>query len=199
MGEKALTDEPVYAGEPVLAVAAVDEETAAAAIEAIHVDFEPLPFVVDPLEALRPGGPNPRAEGNTWGRAPAAARQAARPAGGPAAEVDGGGLRRVRPGQDADGQAAGRVVRTATSRPASRNAALVLDETFSMANNQHHVLEPRTALAYWRGDKLYMHTGTQSAVQTVASIARWMRLEPRTSCSSPSTRAAASAAGPPAR
>ena len=47
-----------------------------------------------------------------------------------------------------------------------------------MANNQHHVLEPRTALAYWRNGKLYMHTGTQSAVQTVASISRWMRLEP---------------------
>ena len=47
-----------------------------------------------------------------------------------------------------------------------------------MANNQHHVLEPRTALAYWRDEKLYMHTGTQSAVQTVASISRWMRLEP---------------------
>ena len=66
MGERALTNEPVYAGEPVLAVAAVDEETACAAIEAIHVDFEPLPFVVDPLVALRPGGPNPRAEGNAW-------------------------------------------------------------------------------------------------------------------------------------
>ena len=26
-------------------------------------------------------------------------------------------------------------------------AALVLDETFSVANNQHHVLEPRSALA----------------------------------------------------
>ena len=35
-----------------------------------------------------------------------------------------------------------------------KSAALVLDETFSMANNQHHVLEPRTALAYWRGEKL---------------------------------------------
>jgi xanthine dehydrogenase molybdenum-binding subunit len=33
MAERALTNEPVYAGEPVLAVAAVDEETAAAAIE----------------------------------------------------------------------------------------------------------------------------------------------------------------------
>ena len=56
----------------------MDEETAAAAIEAIHIEFEPLPFVVDPLESLRPGGPNPRVEGNTWGRAPA--RPASRPA-----------------------------------------------------------------------------------------------------------------------
>src|SRR5918995_3891772 len=70
-GERALTNEPVYEGEPILAVAAVDEYTAAEAIEAIHVDFELLPFVVDPLVSLRPGGPNPRAEGNAWGRPPA--------------------------------------------------------------------------------------------------------------------------------
>jgi CO/xanthine dehydrogenase Mo-binding subunit len=39
------------------------------------------------------------------------------------------------------------------------------------------VLEPRSTLAYWRYEKLYVHTGTQSAVQTVASLARWMRLD----------------------
>src|SRR5919198_1727601 len=48
-GERALTNEPVYAGEPVLAVAAVDEATAVAAIEAIEIDWEKLPFSVDPL------------------------------------------------------------------------------------------------------------------------------------------------------
>ena len=53
--ERALTNEPLYEGEPILAVAAVDELTAAEAIEKIDVDFEPLPFVVDPLESLRPG------------------------------------------------------------------------------------------------------------------------------------------------
>ena len=41
--ERALTMEPRYAGEPILAVAAVDEETAVAAIEAIEIEFEPLP------------------------------------------------------------------------------------------------------------------------------------------------------------
>src|SRR5919106_2457005 len=54
--ERALTNEPVYAGEPILAVAAVDEFTAAEAIEAIQIQFEPLPFVVDLLTSLRPGG-----------------------------------------------------------------------------------------------------------------------------------------------
>src|SRR5437773_681038 len=67
-GERALASEPVYHGEPVLAVAAVDELTAAEAIEKIVVDWEPLPFVVDPLASLRPGGPNARLEGNVWGR-----------------------------------------------------------------------------------------------------------------------------------
>src|SRR6185503_7183602 len=52
--ERGLTNEPLYHGEPILAVAAVDEATAAAAIEAIEIDLEPLPFVVDALEGLRP-------------------------------------------------------------------------------------------------------------------------------------------------
>src|SRR5438132_11489762 len=47
-GERALTDEPLYQGEPIAAVAAVDELTAAEAIERIRLDLEPLPFVVDP-------------------------------------------------------------------------------------------------------------------------------------------------------
>src|ERR1700687_1916831 len=65
-GERGLTMEPVYQGEPILAVAAVDELTAAEAIEKIWIDFERLPFVVDPLDTLRPGGPNPRTDGNVW-------------------------------------------------------------------------------------------------------------------------------------
>src|SRR5579872_7040943 len=70
-GERGLAMEPVYQGEPILAVAAVDELTAAEAIEKIQIDYERLPFVVDPLVTLRPGGPNPRVEGNVWVRPPA--------------------------------------------------------------------------------------------------------------------------------
>ena len=67
-GERGLAMEPIYQGEPILAVAAVDELTAADAIEKIKVTFEPLPFVLDPFDSLRPGGPNARTDGNTWMR-----------------------------------------------------------------------------------------------------------------------------------
>src|SRR5579864_8537417 len=69
-GFQALTNEPLYQGQPILAVAAIDELTAAEAIEKIKVDLEPLPFVVDPLVSLRPGGPNARTNGNVWVRVP---------------------------------------------------------------------------------------------------------------------------------
>src|SRR5471032_2447395 len=78
--ERGLTNEPLYYGEPVLAIAAVDELTAALAIEAIDIEFEPLPFVVDPIESLRPNGANARTQGNVWMRPatpPAPARGAA--------------------------------------------------------------------------------------------------------------------------
>jgi xanthine dehydrogenase molybdenum-binding subunit len=42
--------------------------TCAEAIEKIKIDMEPLPFVIDPLDSLRPGGPNPHADGNVWVR-----------------------------------------------------------------------------------------------------------------------------------
>ena len=53
--ERALASEPLYQGEPVLAVAAVDEATAAEAIERIKIRWDVLPFNVDPVATLRPG------------------------------------------------------------------------------------------------------------------------------------------------
>jgi CO/xanthine dehydrogenase Mo-binding subunit len=40
-------------GDAVAAVAAVNEEIAAAALKKIKVDYEPLPAVLDPLEAMK--------------------------------------------------------------------------------------------------------------------------------------------------
>ncbi len=47
-------DEVKYRGEPVAAVAAVDEDTAADALELIKVEYEVLPAVFDPLLAMKP-------------------------------------------------------------------------------------------------------------------------------------------------
>ncbi|MGP0092431.1 MAG: xanthine dehydrogenase family protein molybdopterin-binding subunit [Xanthobacteraceae bacterium] len=59
-----LQDQPVladdivrHAGDGVAAVAAATEEIARAAVEKIVVDYEPLPVVLDPLEAMREDAP----------------------------------------------------------------------------------------------------------------------------------------------
>ena len=182
-GERALSNEPLYEGEPILAVAAIDEQTAAAAIEKIQIDFEPLPFVVDPLVSLRPGGANARTDGNLWGRPPAPpTKPGDKPA--PPAPLDIQELKwteadfaeyaegRLPMGKAPDEWSYGDV------EAGFKNAALVLDESFVTPNTHHQTLESRSAMAYWQGGKLYMHSGTQSTVQTVASIARWLRLDP---------------------
>jgi CO/xanthine dehydrogenase Mo-binding subunit/aerobic-type carbon monoxide dehydrogenase small subunit (CoxS/CutS family) len=53
-----------FVGEPVAAVAAVDRHTAEEALQLIAVDYEPLPFVLDPEDALKPGAPQIWPEGN---------------------------------------------------------------------------------------------------------------------------------------
>lgn len=50
-------DKTRYIGEEVAAVAAVDEWTAEEALEQISVEYEELPAVFDPEEAMKPGAP----------------------------------------------------------------------------------------------------------------------------------------------
>ena len=183
LSERGLTNEPLYVGDPVLAVAAVDEATAAEAIEKIQVEFEPLPFVVDPIASLRPGGPNARTQGNVWVRpAPAPpARPGAAPApAGPkveplkwtaddfAAAKDG----QLPLGKHTDEWKVGDL------DAAFKQADLILDETFVGNNTSHQPLETRTAMAYWQNGKLYMHCSTQSTMRTVSAVARWVGIDP---------------------
>ena len=46
-----------YKGQPVAAVAAVDKATALLALSKIKVEYEELPYVYDPREALKEGAP----------------------------------------------------------------------------------------------------------------------------------------------
>lgn len=179
--ERALTMEPLYQGEPILAVAAVDELTAAEAIERIRIDFEPLPFVIDPLDTLRPGGPNPRTDGNIWVRSPAPAAAGAPPPAPPPPTI---GALKWTEAEFAEAKY-GRLPMGKTPDEWSygdmdagfKNAALVLDETFVTPDTSHQPLETRSALAYWQNGKVYVHTGTQSTAQTVPAIARWLNID----------------------
>lgn len=181
LGEKALTMEPLYHGEPVLAVAAVDEYTAAEAIEAIDIEFEPLPFAVDPLDTLRPGGPNPRIGGNVWVRPPMPQpKPGEKPQSPPLPQV--GELKwteadfaEAKHGRLPMGKAQDEWV-VGDLDAGFKGAALVLDETFVTPDTSHETLEPRTTLAYWQNGKVFVHMGTQSTVQTVASLARWLNM-----------------------
>ena len=175
ISERGLTMEPLYVGEPILAVAAVDELTATEAIEAIQVEYEPLPFVVDPLEALRPGSPNPRTQGNVWGRpddADGPSRPVVREIKWTAADFDAAGGTTLPLGRATDEWAVGDV------DAAMAGADLVLDETFVGPNTTHHPLETRSAMAYWQNGKLYMHCSTQSTMRTIAAVARWVGIDP---------------------
>src|SRR5580658_4755503 len=165
-GERALTNEPRYQGDPIMAVAAVDELTAAEAIEKIKIDMEPLPFVVDPLETLRPGGPNPHADGNIWDRNEL---KELKWTADDFKDYDQG---RLPLGHTPDEWSYGDV------DAGFRNAALVLDESFVTPDVSHQCLETRTAMAYWQNGKLFMHTGTQSTAQSITALARLMNLEP---------------------
>jgi xanthine dehydrogenase molybdenum-binding subunit len=167
-GSPCLTNEPVFEGEPILAVAAEDEAIAAEAIEHIHVELEALPFVIDPIDSLRPGGPDARTTGNVF--------------------TVGGGIKRVKwTSQDLQEVAAGRIPWTAEAGEETavgdvdagfKQADLILDETLFQQSTPHQTLESRSAMAYWRNGKLHLHGSTQSVAQTIPFLARWVGIEP---------------------
>ena len=171
--EHCLTKEPLYAGEPILAVAATSEEIAAEAIELIELDLEPLPHVVDPIESLRAGSPNARTDGNVWGPA---AGQPPRPT-----------IQELK-WTDADFAAAtdGRMPTGKAMEEWSygdldahfKNAALIVDESFVVPSTGHHPMETRSAMAVWQNGKLHLHCSTQSVVRTVDAVARWVGIKP---------------------
>ncbi len=176
--EHCLTNEPLYAGEPILAVAAISEEIAAEAIDLIDLDVEPLPFVTDPIESLRPDGPDARSEGNVW----------APPASPAPGEPPRPSVQRLKWTEADFAEAAeGRMPMGKAMEEwsfgdldaAFKTADLVLDETFIVPSTGHHPLETRSAMAFWQNGKLHLHCSTQSVVRAVDAVARWVGIEPK--------------------
>ena len=128
---------------------------------------------IDPLESLRPGGPNARLDGNVWSGA--AARRPRAHSAGPHARRQRETLKWTARGFRRERRTAGcrwaqppRNGRSAISTPASRTPRSSLDETFVVQSTGHHPMETRSAMAYWQNGKLYLHGSTQSVVRTVA-------------------------------
>jgi xanthine dehydrogenase molybdenum-binding subunit len=163
--EPILTNEPMFVGDRILAVAARSEELAQEAIDRIKVEYEPLPYVIDPLASLFPAGPDARTDGNVvtgqglksikWTAGDFASAGDALPQGAPGVEWSFGDL-------DA-GFAA---------------AKYVLDESFVTAALSHHCLEPRSCMAYWQGDKVFIYGSTQSQSAVMPNLARLAGVEP---------------------
>ncbi|BAS28738.1 xanthine dehydrogenase family protein molybdopterin-binding subunit [Limnochorda pilosa] len=179
-GQPALASEPLFVGEPIAAVAAVDEQTAADAVARLRVDLQPLPFVLDPLESLRPGAPNARSDGNAPARIQEQVRGTAETVTvtgvttikWSARDFAGAGPNRLPMGQATEEWSYGDVEGGLAA------ADLVVDETFVLPNHAHHCQETRTALAYWMNGKLYLHASLQSLMFSVPAVAGVIGIDP---------------------
>lgn len=169
LGNPILTNEPAYVGDPILAVAAIDERTAEDAIQAINFYFEPLPFVIDPLESLRPGGPQARTQGNV---------------GNSTMQDD---FRSIHWNDDAfasltNGQLPqGEAVREWTIGDLEAgfdSADYILDESFVTASYSHNSMEPRSAMAYWENGKCFVYGSSQSQSFPVPGLAGYIGIDP---------------------
>ena len=141
-----------YEGEPVAAVAAVDEATADAALDLIEVDYEPLPPVITLEEALAP-------------RAPLV--HTGKPQAGIFADLS---TLRPEPGTNichqfhfARGDSAG----------ALASADLVLDDTYRFPPVQHYAMEPHAAVAVWsETDGLTIWASSQNPYSVRVELAK---------------------------
>lgn len=167
-GHAILTGYPVFAGQPILAVAAMTEQQAEDALEAVKVALEPLPFCLDPLESLKPGGPDAHVGGNVanrrkialqtlkWtGRDFAEAGEDRLPMGKPVTEWSFGDL-----------------------EAGFAKAAAVVEESFVSAANAHHAMEPRSAAAYWENGRCHVWGSTQSSSFAIPSLAKYIGIPP---------------------
>lgn len=141
-----------YEGEPVAAVAAVDELTAAEALDLIDVDYEPLPAVSTLEEALAPGAP---------------LVHTGEPLAGHFADLS---TLRPQPGTNVCHRfqwARGDVT------AALAGADLVLEDTFRFPPVQHYAMEPHAALAAWdETGALTVWAGTQNPYSVRVELAK---------------------------
>ncbi|MET0503076.1 MAG: xanthine dehydrogenase family protein molybdopterin-binding subunit, partial [Candidatus Binatia bacterium] len=154
----AFRDQPIlavekvcYAGDLVVAVAAVDQRTAENALQLVDVDYEPLPAIFDVLEAVKPESP--------------LVHEQHRPA---KAFAD---LAHVKAGQKSN-ICYHFKLRLGDVDKAFAEADRVFEDTFSSPPAQHMPMEPHVTLAYLdEHERLNIWTASQSPSYVRTEIA----------------------------
>jgi CO/xanthine dehydrogenase Mo-binding subunit len=141
-----------YVGEVIAAVAAEERDIAEEALELIEVDYEPLPAVFDPVEAMKPGAPIVHAEREKSQTFPAKS--------GFRLETGGNVLSiyHVEEGDVAVGFS---------------ESDEVFEDVYTSPKIQHGHIEPHAAVAYWEpSGKLVLYASTQTPSAIRAQLAQ---------------------------
>ncbi|MBT5031834.1 MAG: xanthine dehydrogenase family protein molybdopterin-binding subunit [Proteobacteria bacterium] len=168
--EQILSNEPLHVGAPILAIAAETEEQAADAVDKLNISYEQLPFQLDPLEALRPGSAPARSDGNATlleYRQPAAASYHYW------SEED---FNAVSEGELPQG-ASMKDWAVGDIETGFAESDYIMDESFVVAANSHHSMEPRSTLATWEAGKCHVYGSTQSQAWVNAGLAQYLGIE----------------------
>jgi CO/xanthine dehydrogenase Mo-binding subunit len=161
-----LTKEPMYVGEPILAVAALSEQAAEDAIERIKIDYEPLPFTFDPLESLFPGGKDARGDGFNIGTL----------AGLPPGQIKwtAADFARVKPGEELPMGKPAEEWKFGDVEAQFKQCKVVYEERFVTASLAHHSMEPRSCMSYWQNGKCFVHASLQSQSFALPPLAQML-------------------------
>jgi xanthine dehydrogenase molybdenum-binding subunit len=138
-----------HVGDYVAAVAAVDEATAEAALDLIQVEYEPLPAVFDPEEALRPDAPRVYPEGNDY------------------AVAD------LPPGE---GTPDGVLQEWGDPALGFEQADVVVEESYDIRSQVHSAIEPHVCMARWEGDELTVWAATQTPTELRVLLADYFEV-----------------------
>jgi CO/xanthine dehydrogenase Mo-binding subunit len=139
-----------HAGDVVAAVAAPTREAARAAARLVEVDYEELPAVYDPVEAVAPGAPLLHPEGAE------SAAEAVSIGVRPLAGTNVCHRFRLVHGDLAAGFA---------------EADVVVQQAFRTPSAAHAPMEPHAAVAEWQDGRLTLWTGTQTPFNLRADLA----------------------------
>ncbi|WP_376795850.1 molybdopterin-dependent oxidoreductase [Thermogemmatispora sp.] len=140
-----------YVGDRVAVVAAETAEIAEQALKLIRVDYEPLPAVFDPRQALEPGAPRLHPESESYHIYDANRNIAAH------IQFEQGNVERAFAG-----------------------AELIVEGEYVLPQIQHTALEPHVALTYWdEDDRLVVRTSSEVPYHVRRIVATLTGLAPR--------------------